>query len=48
MFDLNEPDNEEVEIPRSRMFIGIQLNEPVDKYNQMWDAFRYVAVSNFE
>lgn len=31
-----------------RMIDGIQLNEPVDKYNHMWDGIRYGAVSNVE
>lgn len=31
-----------------RMIDGIQLNEPVDKHNHMWDAIRYGAVSNID
>lgn len=29
-----------------RSINGIQLNEPVDKHNHMWDAIRYGVVSN--
>jgi PBSX family phage terminase large subunit len=36
----------EAENYKWRMIDGIQLNEPVDKYNHMWDAIRYAAVSN--
>lgn len=38
----------EAENYKWRMIDGIQLNEPVDKYNHMWDAIRYAAVSNCE
>lgn len=36
----------EAENYKWRMIDGIQLNEPVDKYNHMWDGIRYGAVSN--
>ncbi|KAF0193547.1 MAG: Uncharacterized protein FD166_3678, partial [Bacteroidetes bacterium] len=38
----------EAENYKWRMIDGIQLNEPVDKYNHHWDAIRYGAVSNCE
>jgi len=36
----------EVDNYKWRSINGIQLNEPVDKYNHMWDAIRYGVVNN--
>lgn len=30
-----------------RTINGISLNEPIDKYNHFWDAFRYTSMVNF-
>ena len=42
-----DPDaKKEVDNYKWRMINGINLNEPIDKYNHMWDAIRYGVVNN--
>jgi PBSX family phage terminase large subunit len=44
---VRDPDaKKEVNNYKWRSINGIQLNEPVDKYNHMWDAIRYGIVNN--
>ena len=45
---VRDPDvTKEVNNYKWRTINGISLNQPIDKFNHFWDAFRYVCLANF-